>query len=81
MRRISHLLPNSASVIVIGSEDAISTIRNLKAMGFYYLFWPVSKEELIDFVKNVSDNRQRNAGLGKAREAKKVAFFGALQVG
>lgn len=77
MRRISHLLPNSASVIVIGSEDAISTIRNLKAMGFYYLFWPVSKEELIDFVKNVSDNRQRNAGLGKAREAKKVAFWGA----
>ncbi|MEF1187598.1 chromosome partitioning protein ParA, partial [Vibrio sinaloensis] len=77
MRRISHLLPNSASVIVVGSEDAISTIRNLKEMGFYYLFWPVSKQELIDFVKNVSDNRQRNAGLGKAREAKKVAFWGA----
>jgi pilus assembly protein CpaE len=77
MRRISHLLPNSASVIVIGSEDAISTIRNLKEMGFYYLFWPVSKQELIDFVKNVSDNRSRNAGLGKARDAKKVAFWGS----
>lgn len=77
MRRISHLLPNSASVIVVGSEDAISTIRNLKEMGFYYLFWPVSKQELIDFVKNVSDNRQRNSGLGKARDAKKVAFWGA----
>ncbi|WP_159654476.1 AAA family ATPase [Vibrio atypicus] len=77
MRRISHLLPNSASVIVIGSEDAISTIRNLKEMGFYYLFWPVSKQELIDFVKNVSDNRSRNSGLGKARDAKKVAFWGS----
>lgn len=34
MQRISHLLPNDASVIVIYQEDAISTIRNLKAMGF-----------------------------------------------
>lgn len=39
MRQISHLLPNHASVIVVGSEDAISTIRNLKDMGFYYLFY------------------------------------------
>lgn len=39
MRQISHLLPNHASVIVIGSEDAISTIRHLKDMGFYYLFY------------------------------------------
>ncbi|CCN45598.1 putative ATPase [Vibrio nigripulchritudo MADA3029] len=76
MRQISHLLPNHASVIVIGSEDAISTIRHLKDMGFYYLFWPVTKPELIDFVRNVSDNRHRNSGLGKNRSAKKVAVVG-----
>ncbi|KII76013.1 AAA family ATPase [Vibrio renipiscarius] len=76
MRRISHLLPNSASVIVIGQEDAISTIRNLKEMGFYYLFWPVTKEELIEFTKNVGDNRSREQGLGKKREAKNIAVWG-----
>ncbi|BCL72312.1 chromosome partitioning ATPase [Vibrio nigripulchritudo] len=76
MQQISHLLPNHASVIVIGSEDAISTIRNLKDMGFYYLFWPVTKPELIDFVRNVNDNRHRNSGLGKSRSAKKVAVVG-----
>ncbi|CAM3794857.1 hypothetical protein VA7868_03099 [Vibrio aerogenes CECT 7868] len=76
MKRISHLLPNDASVIVIGQEDAISTIRNLKAMGFYYLFWPVTKQELIDFVKNVRDNRIREAGLGKKRTAKRIAIWG-----
>ena len=65
MERIGYLLPNTASVIVIGREDAISTIRNLKEMGFYYLFWPVSKQELIDFVKNVTSNRQRHSGSGK----------------
>lgn len=76
MRRISHLLPNNASVIVIGQEDAISTIRNLKEMGFYYLFWPVSKEELIEFVKNVRNNRQREQGLGKKRVAKNISVWG-----
>lgn len=76
MERISHLLPNNASVIVVGSEDAISTIRNLKEMGFYYVFWPITKQELIDFVRNVNSNRQRNSGLGKDRTAKKVGVWG-----
>lgn len=75
--RISHLLPSHASVIVIGSEDAISTIRNLKGMGFYYLFWPITKQELIDFVRSVSDNRQHNKGVGKNRRAKRVSVLGA----
>ncbi|MDN2483729.1 AAA family ATPase [Vibrio astriarenae] len=77
MERISHLLPNEASVVVIGKEDAISTIRNLKAMGFYYLFWPITKQELIEFLKNVHENRLREHGLGKKRQAKKVAFWGS----
>lgn len=75
--RISHLLPSHASVIVIGSEDAISTIRNLKAMGFYYLYWPVTKEEFIDFVKSVSDNRLSKKGLGQSRKAKRIVVVGA----
>ncbi|MBJ7551480.1 AAA family ATPase [Marinomonas ostreistagni] len=76
---ISHLLPNHASVIVIGSEDAISTIRNLKAMGFYYLFWPITKQELIDFVRSVNDNRKRNSsrGPGQNRRAKYISVIGS----
>ncbi|MGX9418272.1 AAA family ATPase [Vibrio sp. RC27] len=75
--RISHLLPSHASVIVIGCEDAISTIRNLKEMGFYYLFWPISKQELIDFVKSVNVNRASNRGPGQKRRAKKISIIGA----
>ncbi len=74
--RIGHLLPNEASVIVIGSEDAISTIRNLKLMGFYYLFWPITKQELIEFVLSVHDNRHSNRGLGKKRKAKQISVLG-----
>ncbi|MEZ8881254.1 AAA family ATPase [Vibrio lentus] len=76
MQRIVHLFPNSASVIVIGNEDAISTIRNLKEMGFYYVFWPISKLELTDFVRNVHNNRKKNRGLGQSRTAKKIAVWG-----
>lgn len=75
--RISHLLPNNASVIVIGSEDAISTIRKLKEMGFYYLFWPITKQELIDFVRSVSSNRVSNRGPGQNRKAKQVSIIGS----
>ena len=77
--RISHLLPNHASVIVVGSEDAISTIRNLKAIGFYYLFWPITKQELIDFVRSVSENRKRNSsrGPGQNRRAKYISIVGS----
>ncbi|MEZ8605148.1 AAA family ATPase [Vibrio splendidus] len=76
MERISHLLPNDTSVIVIGNEDAISTIRHLKQIGFYYILWPISKRELIYFVKNVYENRHRKSGLGKDRTAKRIALWG-----
>lgn len=75
--RISHMLPNHASVIVIGQEDAISTIRNLKELGFYYLFWPVTKQELIDFMVGVSDNRLRQRGPGQNRKAKYIGVYGS----
>lgn len=77
--RISRLLPNHASVIVVGSEDAISTIRNLKNIGFYYLFWPITKQELIDFVRSVNDNRRKNSsrGPGQNRRAKCISVIGS----
>ena len=73
---IGRLLPTNASVIIIGSEDAISTIRKLKDLGFYYVFWPVTKEELIDFINNVYTNRENNKEIGKNRAAKQVAVIG-----
>lgn len=80
MARINELaamLPNTTSVVVIGTEDAISTIRSLKEMGFYYLFWPVTKAELSDFLRHVCKNHRAGTGLGKERIAKRVAVIGA----
>jgi pilus assembly protein CpaE len=75
-QRISHLLPSNVSVVVIGSEDAISTIRLLKEMGFYYLFWPVTKQECSDFMRHVASNHEKQKGIGENRRAKRVAMVG-----
>jgi len=74
---LSPQIPNTASVVVIGKEDAISTIRSLKEMGFYYVFWPVVKAELSDFIRHVVRNHHGGKGLGKERKAKRIAVIGA----
>ncbi|RYU46710.1 chromosome partitioning protein ParA [Aliivibrio finisterrensis] len=75
-QRLAHLLPSQVSVVIVGSEDAISTIRLLKEMGFYYLFWPVSKQECSDFMRHVLDNHEQHRGLMANRKAKRVAMVG-----
>ncbi|MCL9780813.1 P-loop NTPase [Vibrio sp. S4M6] len=77
MERISHLLPNNASVIVVGTEGTINTIRSLKSMGFHYLFWPACQEEFVELFKSVNTNTVNNTTLSPSRKAKKVAILGA----
>ncbi|WP_045414503.1 chromosome partitioning protein ParA [Vibrio owensii] len=72
----SHL-PTHKGIIVIGQEDSISTLRKLKDMGFYYLFWPINKHEFADFVINVHRNLQTYSGVSKQRKAKRVAVVGS----
>lgn len=74
--RICHLIPNTASVIIVGKEDSISTIRRLRSLVLYYLFWPVTKEEFIDFALGVYRNREANNGVGLTRKAKQISFIG-----
>ncbi|MCW8327418.1 chromosome partitioning protein ParA [Photobacterium sp. SDRW27] len=70
-------LPNHKGIIVIGQEDAITTLRGLKDMGLYYLFWPVNKQEASDFIRHVHSNIGRFAGVSQNRKAKKVAVIGS----
>jgi len=75
-KHISHIVPHDVLVVIIGKENAISTIRNLKSLGFYYLFWPISKSELIDFVRNLSATSHLAVGLKGNRNAKRIAVVG-----
>jgi pilus assembly protein CpaE len=76
-KQISHIVPHDILVIIIGAEDAISTIRNLKSLGFYYLFWPFNKQELIDFVRNISATYDLDVALKHQRNAKRIAVIGS----
>lgn len=73
---LSHMLPPHVSVVIIGSEDTISIIRALRKLGFYYLFWPASETEVIDFYQNVSRNHIENQGVARNRKAKQIAVMG-----
>ncbi|MHC0046044.1 AAA family ATPase [Vibrio campbellii] len=75
-KNIAHQLPTHVSVVVVGSEDAISTIRALKQLGFYYLFWPATDKEIMEFYHGVRRNRQQQSGVASNRKAKQVAFLG-----
>ncbi|MGF1698367.1 ATPase [Vibrio lamellibrachiae] len=75
-QKIALQLPTHLSVVIIGSEDAISTIRDLKKLGFYYLFWPASELEVTDFYRGVLTNHQQQQGVARIRKAKQIAFLG-----
>lgn len=70
-------LPTQKGVVVIGKEDSISTLRSLKDMGFYYVYWPVNKSEFADFLIHVNKNLQNFSGVSQKRKAKRVAVVGA----
>ena len=76
-RAFSHRLPNHKGIIVIGEENAMTTLRALKEMGLYYLFWPVSKHEIADFIRHVHNNISRFVGVSQNRKAKKIAVIGS----
>lgn len=69
-------LPSHASIIVIGEEDSITIVRSLKKFGVYYLFWPTPKQEFIEFVTNVHENRKRQSGIAAKRRAKVITVVG-----
>ncbi|WP_318476842.1 AAA family ATPase [Photobacterium leiognathi] len=75
-KNFANRIPNHKGVIVIGQEDAITTLRGLKEMGFYYVFWPVNKQEITDFLRHVHKNQQQFAGVSQNRKAKRVAVIG-----
>jgi len=75
-QQIALQLPTHLSVVIIGREDAITTIRALKELGFYYLFWPANEAEVNDFYRNVLRNHQQQQGVGRNRKAKQIAFLG-----
>jgi pilus assembly protein CpaE len=76
-RAFASTLPTHKGVVVIGKEDAISTLRALKEMGFYYVFWPVNKQEFADFLTHVNKNLKTFSGVSQKRKAKRVAIVGS----
>lgn len=76
VRKFAHSIPHHTGVIIFGTEDAISTMRGLKELGFYYVLWPADKQELADFIAHVVRNQRHLRGVSKNRIAKEIAVIG-----
>lgn len=70
-------LPTGKGIVVIGKEDSILTVRALREIGFYYMFWPFSKSDLADFLIHVESDLKSFVGVSEHRKAKRVAIVGA----
>lgn len=76
-KRFATKVPNQKGVIVIGTENSITTLRGLKEMGFYYVFWPINRGEFTQFIRHVSASQEKFFGVSENRRAKRVAVIGA----
>ncbi|MGF1726080.1 AAA family ATPase [Photobacterium nomapromontoriensis] len=72
----SQISPHKG-VIVIGKDNEITTLRILKEMGFYYLYWPAEKQDLTDFILHVNKSLKELSGVYSSRKAKRVAVVGS----
>ncbi|UJF17517.1 hypothetical protein L0B53_01735 [Vibrio sp. SS-MA-C1-2] len=73
---LNNKIANNRSIIVLGSDDSISVLRQLEKMGFYYLPWPATRDELIRSIKQVANNQAALLANGYFRKAKQVAVLG-----
>ncbi|MFA1562332.1 AAA family ATPase [Aliivibrio fischeri] len=77
VKGIEYKLPPNTPIIIVGTDSHISLIRNLKNIGYYYLFFPIDKFELVNFIKNVHEKVFKNNTLIENRKAKKIAILGS----
>jgi pilus assembly protein CpaE len=67
-------LPIGSIVIIAGSDNSISTQRELFSRGFYYLYYPIGKFGFVDYIKNILNNPSQ---LSAKRKAKRVVVMGS----
>lgn len=75
--KLSSIIPTSARVVIIGTENTITIIRQLRELGFYYVLWPVAADEFISFLSNAnSTTGKKEVGLPQ-RQAKRIRVIGS----
>jgi len=74
---LRQFVTNDIAVLVLGREDSITTVRELNALGFYYLFYPVAVEEVVSVVAKIKQESVEENTFAARREAKRIAVIGA----
>ncbi len=73
---IRHQLHHQTQVILIGSDNSITTLRHLETLGFYYLLWPADKQDVTTLLNELQENVSNNTGIHQRRRAMRTGVIG-----
>lgn len=73
---LKHLVSRERTVILIGREDKMSTAREVEKLGFYYLYWPAKKDDILSLLHHINDDVNRSHSVNHARAAMRIGVVG-----
>ena len=76
-KRIHPLVPRHTRVILVGRQDSILAMRTIGEIGFYYIYWPATKEDIVAFLRKLKGDQVHNKGPQVMRSAKRIAVVAA----
>lgn len=73
---LCHMASRSNDIVLIGQDDSISLIRKLASLGFYYLLWPASRQDIVELLRSLRSDRALDKRPQSARTAMRIAVVG-----
>lgn len=73
---LCHIASRNNDIVLIGQDDSISLIRKLASLGFYYLLWPASRQDIVELLRSLSSDRALDKRPQSARTAMRIAVVG-----
>lgn len=74
--RWRYLLSHDIRVVLVGKEDSIIAMREVERLGFYYLLWPASTEQIGDTLLAIREDQLLNRGPHQTRSAMRTGVVG-----
>ena len=73
---LCHIASRNNDIVLIGQDDSISLIRKLANLGFYYLLWPASRQDIVELLRSLRSDRALDNRPQSARMAMRIAVVG-----
>ncbi|WP_281647984.1 hypothetical protein [Parendozoicomonas sp. Alg238-R29] len=73
---LCHIVSRNSDIVLIGQNDSIGVVRKLASLGFYYLLWPASRQDIVELIRVLQNDRLLKRRPQNARSAMRIAVVG-----